>query len=133
MDLQAAKRDAAARYEAIGMRYLPKGWTVKKYRKNLSGVCRVGKKEIEAPRPLTRKSLYIFLHECAHAILHADDFRKKHVQEFEAEKWAHDIMRKEGVPVPRVMTTRAKADVKRKIRQAGPRANIDPRVKAFVR
>ena len=87
------------------------------------------------PKPVTRKSLYIFLHECAHAHLHAplwfqskSAYRKKpkHVIEHEAELWAHEKMRENDISVPRSMTVRAKAYVRRKIRQAGKRARIDP-------
>lgn len=132
--LQAARAEAAARFEAIGMAALPAGWTFK-YRKALSGVAYChGRKHIEAPRPVTRKALYIWLHECAHAHLHADPTTrdgKRHVQEFEAEQWAHERMRAAGVAVPRSMTKRAKAYVARKIRQAGKRATIAPEIRAY--
>ena len=36
----------------------------------------------------------------------------------EVEQWAHARMRAAGIPVPRVMTRRAKAYVRRKMRQA---------------
>jgi hypothetical protein len=68
--------------------------------------------------PLTRKSPYIFLHECAHAHLHRDWKPKAHVREMEAEQWAHEKMWEHGIPVPRDMTKRAKQYVARKIRVA---------------
>lgn len=142
VDLQQARKDAADRFTAIGMAYLPEGWTWH-VRKSLTGRCWFAEKKIEAPWPRTRKSLYIFLHECAHAHLHQPlwerspaAYRKKpkHVVEHEAEMWAHAKMREHGVPVPRDMTVRAKAYVARKIRQAVRRGaiNIDPAAKAYA-
>ena len=91
VDLQAAKRVAAERFEAIAVRHLPPGYSVVRYRKNLSGYCDPKNKVIVVPRPRTRKALYIFLHECAHAHLHRNGSRgrvPRHVEELEAEQWA---------------------------------------------
>ena len=120
IDLQQARREAAQRFEAIGMSYLPEGWTFA-YRKSLTGCCYGQRKHIEAPRPVTRKSLYIWLHECAHAHLHGKRNRPRHVEEYEAEQWAHAKMRESGVPVPKDMTKRAKRYVLHKIDQANAR------------
>lgn len=93
-------------------------------RKDLSGRAYTNAKysnfgKIEVPRPITRKSLYIFLHECAHMHLHADGKRRKvYVIELEAEQWAHARMREAGIPVPRSMTLRAKSYVRQKMRRA---------------
>jgi hypothetical protein len=116
-ELQAAHRAAAERLQAIAMRYVPEGYTVE-YRKSLSGRHYGQRKLIQAPRPVTRRSLYIFLHECAHAHLHRGRKPKAHVREMEAEKWAHEKMREHGVAVPRDMTKRAREYVARKIEQA---------------
>jgi hypothetical protein len=118
-ELRAARQAAAQRYTAIALQYVPEGYRVE-YRKSLSGCHWGDKKLIEAPRPVTRKSLYIFLHECGHANLgHSHNGRvPRHVEEMEAEKWAHQKMREHGVPVPRSMTERAKDYVARKIHQA---------------
>jgi len=125
-ELQAARRQAAERFTAIAFGYVPADWTVE-YRKSLSGRCCYETRVIVAPQPLTRKSLYIFLHECAHVHLHYPIYMRsknayrrklKHVIEHEAELWAHEQMRKHGIAVPRVMTVRAKSYVRRKIRQA---------------
>ena len=133
-ELQAARKAAAERFMAIGLQYVPDGWTVA-YRKSLSGRACYGPKRIDAPRPVTRKSLYIFLHECAHAHLHSPDSRKpRHVEEMEAEQWAHAKMREHGIAVPRSMTVRAKNYVARKIRQALRRGakKIDPAAIRFA-
>jgi len=139
-ELQAARRRAAERFTAIAMLYVPEGWTVQ-YRKSLSGRAFYVSKRIEAPRPVTRKSLYIFLHECAHAQLHQPIYAEskstykripKHVIELEAEQWAHAKMREHDVAVPKDMTKRAKEYVGRKIRQAGRRAKINPAARRFA-
>ncbi|SRR6266566_7328961 len=113
-ELQAARKAVAERFMAIVMQYVPEGYTIE-YRKSLSGRHWVKRKLIQAPRPVTRKALYIFLHECAHAHLHRDHRQKVHIMEMEAEKWTHEKMREHGIAVPRKMTTGAKAYVGRKI------------------
>ena len=45
----------------------------------------------------------------------------RQVEEMEAEQWAHRKMRESGVAVSRVITTRAKKYVARKIKQAEQR------------
>jgi hypothetical protein len=87
-----------------------------------------------APRPFTRKALYIFLHECAHFVLHVNTREPKHVRELEAEKWAHQRMRDAGIAVPRSMTTRAKHHVPHKVLQAMRRGaeRIDPAARRFA-
>lgn len=133
-ELQVARKAAAARFTAIALKYVPDGYTIE-YRKSLSGRHFGMQKLIQAPRPVTRKSLYIFLHECAHAHLHAHNGRKpRHVEEMEAEKWAHEKMRENGIPVPRSMTRRAKEYVARKIDQARRRGakHINAQAKRFA-
>lgn len=134
-ELQRARLAAAERFLAIAERYKPKGYTIE-YRKSLSGMHYGQSKRILAPRPTTRKALYIFLHECAHAHLgHAHNGKApRHVEEMEAEKWAHEKMREAGVPVPRSMTKRAKAYVGRKIRQAEARGakHIDAEARRYA-
>ena len=133
--LLAARKAAAERFEAIAMKHFPEGYTLE-YRKSLSGMHYGKSKRIMAPRPVTRKSLYIFLHECAHAHLgHAHNGNvPRHVEEMEAEKWAHDKMRESGVAVPRSMTKRAKAYVGRKIKQAKARGakHIDSAARRYA-
>jgi len=57
-----------------------------------------------------------------------------HVKEMQAEQWAHEKMRENGVPVPRSQTKRAKAYVTRKIHGAISRGakNIDPAARKFA-
>jgi hypothetical protein len=133
-DLQTARKAAADRFYEVGMSYLPEGWT-SEFRKSLTGMCYPTRKHLSGPRPVTRKSLYIWLHECAHAHLHADKRKKRHVEEMEAEQWAHEKMREHGIAVPRAMTVRAKAYVARKIEQAEMRGakTIDHRARRFAK
>ena len=134
--LHAVRKAAADRYTAITLSYVPEGYRVE-YRRSLSGMHYGKAKLIKAPRPVTRKALYIFLHECAHA--HLNHMHKgvtpRHVEEMEAEQWAHATMRQHDVAVPKAMTKRAKQYVARKIRQAersGAKA-IDPAARRYAK
>lgn|SRR5262245_7592371 len=132
-ELHAARKAAAERYTAIAMKYVPPGYTIG-YRKSLTGRHHGKRKLIQAPRPVTRRSLYVFLHECAHAHLHVERRLKVHVMEMQAEQWAHEKMRENGVPVPHKETRRAKRYVAHKIRKALRRGakRIDPAAKRYA-
>lgn len=99
-------------------------------RRNLSGCANA--EVISAPRPVTRRALAIFLHECAHiALCHVGNngnHKPQHVKEYEAERWAFDRMREAGIRVPRKSLRRAKGYVAYKIRQARKRGakRVDP-------
>ena len=129
----AAKRALAERLTNIALLYVPEGYRIA-YRKSLSGRCDMDKKLIQAPKPITRKALYIFLHECGHANLHDGKRLKRHVEEMQAEQFAHEKMREHGIAIPRAMTKRAKQYVTRKITQAQRRGakRIDPTAKKFA-
>jgi hypothetical protein len=133
--MKRPRADAANRYMAIAERCLPRGYTVE-YRKSLSGRHFGSRKLIQAPRPVTPEALYIFLHECAHAYLHTGSGANgvRHIQELEAELWAHAKMEEHSVPIPPEMTTRAKRYVARKIVQAERRGarHIDFRAIEFA-
>ena len=56
---------------------------------------------LEAPRPVTRRGLYVFLHEAAHFKLHIEARRRaQHSREFEAEQFAIARMRAAGIKIP---------------------------------
>jgi hypothetical protein len=116
-------------YMAIAKKCTPRGYAIK-YRKSLTGSHSEHSSQIQTPKPTTAKSLYIFLHECAHAYLHTGRGRRgpSYIKEMEAEMWAHAKMEEHGVPVPPEMTARAKRYVARKIVQAERRGakHIDP-------
>jgi hypothetical protein len=132
--LQEARTAAAERFLAIGMRHVPEGWTYKF--RQCRGYCWQEQRLIDAPKPVTRRALAIWLHECAHAHLHNSRGRiPRHVEEMQAEQWAYARMREAGVPVPRKTTARGKAYVARKIRQAKAvgAKRIDPKAVAFAK
>jgi hypothetical protein len=118
-ELQAARQAFAEKCQAIAAQYVPEGYVIE-YRKRLSGAYWPERRIIQAPRPVTRKSLYIFLHECAHAVLgHSHNGKKpRRIEEMEAEKWAHERMQEHGIPVPTSMSERVKRYVARKIHGA---------------
>jgi hypothetical protein len=103
-------------------------------RKDLSGLAETSGPDaglLCAPRPITRRALYVYLHECAHFVLHAGD---KHGERPRyVEQWAHKVMRVAGIPVPRAETRQAKENIsyllRRVKRKKGRR--IDPRLRAF--
>jgi hypothetical protein len=95
--------------------------TVEETRKNLTGRASAKARWICVPPPTTRRRLYIFAHECAHVLLghrRGHGGRAVHREEYEAERWAHDALRRHGVPVPKKSTDQAKTYVRWKIRQA---------------
>jgi hypothetical protein len=134
-DALAGGNAFAIDYESIAKRQLPHGYQVES-RKRLSGMHYGDRKLIKAPRPVTAKSLYIFLHECAHAYLHTGSGKgaPRHVKEMEAEQWAHAKMEQHGIAVPPEMTERARRYIARKIVQAERRGarNIDPRAVEYA-
>lgn len=131
-----ARRVARERFAAVAIEETPAAIRYIVTRLRLGG--RAFGDHIEAPRPLTRKALYIYLHEIAHVIRgHCDTKCRKprHLREYEAEKWAHDKMHAHGIAVPRKMTSRAGSYVRRKIRRAQARSakNIDRQAQVFAR
>jgi hypothetical protein len=146
-ELQAARRAAAARLEAIAAKHTPAAAVVA-FRKSLTGLAAIRRDgreapwlpRIWAPRPVTRRALAVYLHECAHHWLGhtGGPFGQKnprHVEEYQAELWAFATMRAEGVPVPRRSTDRAKGYVARKIHQAKVRGakRIDPAAARYAK
>ncbi len=113
--LRAGREAMRARCEAIAVKHTPEGATLT-FHRSLSGRAWVEKREMTVPRPVTRKSLYIYLHECAHIMLDHRGQRRSFQQEAEAERWAQRAMREEGLAVPRAMLKRAKEYVARKKR-----------------
>jgi hypothetical protein len=134
-ELQAARQAATERFLLIAAALKAEaGITEHVIRKSLSGYAWPSGK-ISAPEGRTRKQLYILAHECGHiALKHFSRKQPRHVEEMQAEKWAHDALRRHGVSVPRSMTTRAKQYVARKIRQAIRRGakRIDPEAARYA-
>jgi hypothetical protein len=140
--LKAGKERMRQRCIQAALANTPAAVRVVRIRKTLSGRA-YSAAEIAVPRPVTRRALHIFLHECAHVALghvKAAQFaptlphggpgpaqaatesrirrKPRHVEEYEAEQWAFARMRESGIPIPRKSLRRAKSYVAYKIRQA---------------
>lgn len=137
VDLRAAREASVVRFLAIAEALKAEAGVQKHtVRKSLSGYAWPKKHEIVAPEGRTRKQLYILAHECAHVILgHIYGKKPRHLEEVEAEEWAHAALRRHGVPVPRSMTLRSKWHIQNKIHQAlrSGAKEIAPRAKAYIR
>ena len=116
--LALARREMRERCIAAALAYIPPNVLAVQPCKGLWGRAHLDTGLMVAPRPLTRKALYIYLHECGHFVLHGRRRKARHVEEYEAERWAHAKMREAGLRVPRAMTVRAKAYVARMIHRA---------------
>lgn len=103
-------------YREIAEREIPPGICVT-YRRSLSGAANSVERRLSAPEPTTRRRLYVFLHEVGHIVLQHRRTKHSYIEEFEAEMWAHQTMRKYGVPVSRRDTIQAKKYVAQKLRQ----------------
>ena len=78
-------------------------------------------KNIHIPPPTTRKRMYIIAHELGHLACNHIQNKKRFIEEYEAERYAHNLMRQFHIKIPRPMTARAKRYVERKISQARSR------------
>ena len=124
----------AAIFAAVAKRHTPKGWTVK-YRESLTGRCFYRTETIATPPPTTARRLQIFLHECAHAVLHGPRSGKpRHREEYEAEMKSFQWMWESEIDIPQECIDRAKKYVGWKIKQAIKRGakHIDPEASAFA-
>ena len=132
---------SAARFSAIIKRHRPRGVRVKWYQptttapRELKGRAWYQRRTILAPRVACRNTLYLFLHECGHFRAgHPMTALPMHLEEYEAERWAINTMRAEGLHVPRPMLIEAKRYVRECI--AHDRAHgieIRPHVKRWAR
>lgn len=116
-ELLRRRRQAAAKFLQIAAALKAEaGITRHDVCKELRGLAWCDRGVILAPEGRTRKQLYVLAHECAHVALKHGRQRGRarkpqHVEELEAEHWAHDALRRHGVPVPRVMTHGARSYV----------------------
>jgi hypothetical protein len=90
---------------------------------------------LEAPRPVTRRALQVFLHEAAHYALDHRSNRPRYLEEYEAEVWSFARMREAGIPVPRKSLETARRDVLGAIQTTLARGmkRIDPKAARFAR
>lgn len=107
--------------QEIVRRHLPRGWQFAEWDKrwaigDLRGWTDCKDKWIAVSEPLTtRNALYVALHECAHARMHATTDMAPHIEEYEAEMLAIALMRIEGFTVPRAELDEARRNVQEKI------------------
>ena len=85
------------------------------YVKGLYGKAWCKEKRLRIPPPTTRKRMYIIAHELGHLALHTKTSKRQFIKEFEAEQYAHTLMRRFNIKVPRDMTVRAKNYVQYRI------------------
>lgn len=95
----------------------------------LSGRALITSRIVHAPLPAnTRRRLYILAHEIGHIALGHTNKLPRYVEEYEAESFAHVLLRRFHISVPRASTDNAKRYVRRKIAQALKRglSALDP-------
>lgn len=119
------------KFKAIADKYAPQGIKIRYKRGTaiMPAHANLYEGEMLVPRPKTREALYIFLHECGH--FHLKHFNacdtevaklriaytgngqltRAH-EEFEAEQWAMNTMRMEGLKVPQSMIKEARKYVR---------------------
>lgn len=112
-------------YEEIMRRHRPHGWKVihRNYVSKTAIALSIHDakgKRIICPQVVDRETLYLYLHECGH--VHLGHFKldlETPREEYEAERWAINTMRSEGIPVPRECLRKAKLRVQSHIINAG--------------
>lgn len=101
-------------------RYRPRGWTVQQSRhrrqtleRYASGLADPNKRTLYVPPLVDLPGLQVFLHESGHVILkHFDNALHFHVVEFEAEKFAINVLRNENIRVPIDLISGARSRVR---------------------
>jgi hypothetical protein len=93
------------RIDEIVKRYRPKGWRVResKHRyKSRSALADPARRVFYVPTLCDANALFLFLHECGHVHLrHWHIKQPAHREEFEAERYAANTLRSEGIQLPR--------------------------------
>tara|TARA_R100001530_G_scaffold97477_1_gene67763 strand:- start:16 stop:462 length:447 start_codon:yes stop_codon:yes gene_type:complete len=118
--LQEKKLEAKRILKSIARQWF-KIHKVKKitYVKGLYGKAWCKEKRLRIPPSTTRKRMYIIAHELGHLALHGHlktkRSRRQFIKEYEAEQYAHTLMRRFNIKVPRAMTKRAKSYVQYRI------------------
>lgn len=117
--LQHGKKAMAERCQRVGKTIFDEAGVDKvEYHNRLSGWAMSDKRFVRIPKPTTRRRLYIVAHEAGHIALNHCGAKPKHRQEYEAERYAHDALRRHGIAVSKKSTQRAKKYVARKVSQA---------------
>ena len=75
--------------------------------------------EMIVPRPDSIENLLIYLHECAHFVLHRDEEKSPiYTKEFQAETWAIDKIQMGGLSLPDELLLRSRRRTANEIRGA---------------
>jgi hypothetical protein len=125
-----------ARIASVALKYIPPNAEIRYSREagggGLSWID--GRPLIEVPKPVCPRTLRVFLHECAHILLHAKAGNKpSHIIEFEAESWTFETMRREGIPIPQELIDCAKSNVLDQIAvNEAQGIPIDPEARSFA-
>lgn len=105
-------------------------------KKDLSGYAYFGTGRIISPEGRKIEQLYTLAHECGHIILHSSNpgyWLPPHVQELEAESYAHQAFREHGMVPPRRLSEWGRQYVGSWIaRDRGAGMPIDPRAEAYA-
>ncbi len=100
----------------VARKHQPKDYTIH-YRSSLTGRCCRDGKWLSAPRPVTRRALHVFLHECHHAMNAYSKF-PSYYAEYQCEMFATRTMESAGLEVHEKSLADARAYVKRCLEQS---------------
>ena len=100
--VERCQRAGAAILEEAGVKDV-------QYHDRLRGWAYPDRKSVRVPTPTTRRRLYIVAHEAGHVALNHIGVKPQHRQEYEAERYAHDALRRHGISVPKKSTQVAKS------------------------
>jgi hypothetical protein len=117
---QQARRASAERLYGIAISILKEAGveTWEFHEKGLCGRAYTKRSHVVCPKPTTRRRLYVLAHECAHIVRNHTTSKPSHRKEYEAELYAHEVLRRHGIAVPKKETEIAKKYVARRIDQA---------------
>ena len=118
--MQQGRKEMAIRCQAVADEIMKEAGVQKLeyHNRGLIGHASFRQKWVSIPPPTTRRRLYIAAHEAGHIALEHVRNKPKHRQEFEAERYAHDSLRKHGISISRKSTIQAKQYVAWKVKQA---------------
>ena len=96
--LQQGKKAMAEKCQRVGKAILDEAGVKKvSYHDLLSGRACAELKVVCVPTPTTRRRLYVLAHEAGHVALNHINVKPIHRQEYEAEKYAQDALRRHGI------------------------------------
>jgi hypothetical protein len=118
-ELRRGKEETATRCQSVGMSLLIEARVRRVvFRERLTGWADPTTKTIRVPRPTTRRRLHVLAHEVGHLALGHCGRKPVHREEYEAEQFARDALRRHSVAVPKRSSDCAKEYVAWKIHQA---------------